>query len=394
VTPASQPEEASKLHLGVAGLGLAGSFMIRAARIHPCIKLCAGMDPEPRPREAFSRTFGGRAYENFDSLCGDPDLEAIYIASPHRFHATQAVTALESGKHVLVEKPIALTLDECDAMIEAADRTGRCLIVGHTHAFDPSIREMSRIVADGTLGRLGMILAFNYTDYLYRPHSAEEFQPGKGGGVTFNQVTHQVEIVRLIARSPVRSVRGHVGALDPRRPADGNCMAFLDFESGAAASLVYSAYDFFDSDEFHYWIAEGGSGKKPDNHGAMRHAASIRKREAEDHADLGFGGRMLGDEQPYLPHFGVVIATCERGDLRLSPDGLLLHGVEGTVEIPVPRGRGRPGQGDALDALWEAVRLGQASPHDGRWGRATLEVVLAIRRSALERQEMSLSEQP
>jgi phthalate 4,5-cis-dihydrodiol dehydrogenase len=114
------------------------------------------MDPQARPRDAFSRAFGARAYDSFDALCGDSEIEAIYIASPHRFHASQAVTALESGKHVLVEKPMALTLGDCDAVIEAADRTGRCLIVGHTHAFDPSIREMSRIIASGALGRLGM----------------------------------------------------------------------------------------------------------------------------------------------------------------------------------------------------------------------------------------------
>jgi phthalate 4,5-cis-dihydrodiol dehydrogenase len=222
----------------------------------------------------------------------------------------------------------------------------------------------------------------------------EEFEAGKGGGVTFNQVTHQVEIVRLLAQSPVCGVRGHIGALDPQRPADGNCMAFLEFENGAVASLTYSAYDFFDSDEYHHWVAEGGTDKRPGNHGAMRRAAAMREHEAKEHAERGFGGRTLDDEQPYLPHFGVVIATCERGDLRLSRNGLLWHGVEGTTELPVQCGRGRSGQGDALDALWDAVRRERASPHDGRWGRATLETVLAIRRSARERREILLVEQP
>ena len=66
--------------------------------------------------------------------------------------------------------------------------------------------------------------------------------------------------------------------------------------------------------------------------------------------------RILPTEQPYLPHFGLIVATCERGDMRLSPGGILIHGLDGTREVAVPRGTGRPGQGDALDALWDAVQ--------------------------------------
>ena len=170
------------LRLGIAGLGLAGAFMIRAATMHPRIALCAAMDPLPRPREAFARQFDAKVYSDFRNLCRDPSVEAIYISSPHRFHASQAVEAMEQGKHVLVEKPLALTLDECDEVVAAADRTGLHLIVGHTHAFDPNIREMHRIIQSGELGRLGMILAFNYNDFLLRPHRSDEFDSEKGGG--------------------------------------------------------------------------------------------------------------------------------------------------------------------------------------------------------------------
>ena len=75
-----------KLRLGIAGLGLAGAFMIRAAAVHPNIQLCAGMDPLPHPREAFAQAFGVNVYSDFRELCRDRSIEAIYIASPHRFH--------------------------------------------------------------------------------------------------------------------------------------------------------------------------------------------------------------------------------------------------------------------------------------------------------------------
>jgi phthalate 4,5-cis-dihydrodiol dehydrogenase len=379
------------IRLGIGGLGLAGSFMIRAAATHPRIKLRAGMDPLPRPRAAFASEFDATAYADFDELCRDPAIEAIYISSPHRFHAAQAVAALQHGKHVLVEKPLALTLPDCDAVVAAADRSGLHAIVGHTHAFDPNVRAMQRIIASGELGRLGMILAFNYNDFLFRPHRADEFDSEHGGGILFNQIAHQIEIVRLLG-GPVRSVRANLGAPDAARGAPGHCTAFLEFESGAAASITFSALDFFDSDEFHHWIAEGGATKPAKRHGLTRQAFVERKSDREVHEALGFGSRVLPLEQPYLPHFGLIIATCERGDLRLAPNSIFIHGVGGTREVSAPRGIGRPGQGDALDALWSAVRDGERCIHDARWGRATVAVVLAMLESSAKRREVVLSD--
>jgi phthalate 4,5-cis-dihydrodiol dehydrogenase len=382
------------LRLGIAGLGLAGAMMIRAAVVHPRVRLVAGADPLLRPRQAFARDFGAATHADFAALCADPDVEAIYIASPHEYHAEQAIMALAHGKHVLVEKPMALTLADCDRVIAAAERASTCLIVGHTHAFDPSIRAVARLVAGGTLGRLGMIVAFNYTDFLYRPRRPEELDTGRGGGIVFNQVSHQIEIARLIGGGLVRSVRANVGVLDPARPTEGNCTALLEFEGGAAASLTYSAYDFFDSDEFHGWVAEGGTDKPAGRHGQTRGLLRAEAHaEPDRQKDLGYGGRVLPPEQPHLPHFGTVIVTCAKGDVRLSSDGLLVYGDDGAREVAVERGPGRPGHGDALDALWAAVRDGAPCPHDARWGKATLEVGLAILQSARERREIVLAHQ-
>jgi phthalate 4,5-cis-dihydrodiol dehydrogenase len=381
------------IRLGIAGLGLAGAMMIRAAAIHPRFVLYAGADPLQRPRETFARDFNAKVYDDFEALCADPEVEAIYIATPHELHPRQAIAALAQGKHVLVEKPLALTLDDCDAVIAAAERATTALIVGHTHAFDPNVRALARLVHGGALGRLGMILAFNYTDFLYRPRRPEELETSRGGGITFNQVSHQIEIVRLIGGGKVRSVRAHAGILDPTRPTEGCCTALLDFENGAAASLTYSGYDYFDSDEFHSWVGEGGTPKAA-GHGAMRRRLLTGSvAEADLQKDLGYGGRRMPPEQPHLPHFGTIIVTCEKGDVRLSPNGMLVYGREGVKKLPVERGTGRPGHGDALDALWAAAREGRPSVHSARWGKATLEVALAILRSARERREVALAHQ-
>jgi len=389
----SPSDNSPPVRLGISGLGLAGAMLIRAARLNPRFELVAGVDPLSRPRETFARDFGARTHEDFADLCADTDVEAIYIASPHEYHMAQGVAALDAGKHVLLEKPMALTLADCDTVIAAADRAGTHLIVGHTHGFDPNVRAIRDLVGSGGMGRLAGILNFNYTDFLYRPRRPEELDTARGGGITFNQVMHQIEIARSIG-GRVRSVRADAGAMDPDRPTEGNCTVFLDFEAGGAATLVYSSYDFFDSDEMHGWIAEGGNVKPPRKHGDTRKLyLSGDAAEADRQKDLGYGGRGLPDVQPHLPHFGVLIVSCERGDIRLSPNGLLVYGTDGLREVEVPRDAGWAGHGNALGALWRAVREDAPDYHDARWGKASVEIVLAILQSARERREIALEHQ-
>ncbi len=185
---------------------------------------------------------------------------------------------------------------------------------------------MRRLVADGTLGRLGMIAAWNYTNFLYRPRRPEELDTAQGGGIVFNQVPHQIDMARLIGGGRVRSVRAALGALDPARPTEGQWHRPPDFESGAAASLVYSGYDFFDSDELHF-VGERGRHARSCRAGTARRAARSRARHgAGDRAArrARLSRRSTGRQtQPHLPHFGLVIVTCEKGEMRASADGII-----------------------------------------------------------------------
>ena len=218
------------------------------------------------------------------------------IAAP--LSCAQAMEAMEHGKHVLVEKPLALTLAECDAVVAAADRTGLQLIVGHTHAFDPNIREMQRIIQSGELGRLGMILTFNYNDFLLRPHRADEFDAEKGGGIAFNQ-TRPPDRNRPSARrrcpavcaqmSVLWTARGRLRAIAPR---SSSSRAAPRRRSSSAPMISSTAT------RWHHWIAEGGASKDPHRHGSTREAFLSRTSELEAHRDLGFGGRIFRPNSP------------------------------------------------------------------------------------------------
>jgi phthalate 4,5-cis-dihydrodiol dehydrogenase len=378
--------------LGIAGLGMAGAVMVQAAAAHSRFALRAAADPHPAPRRAFGRDFAARVHADVAALCAEPSVEVIYIATPHQFHAPHAIMAADQGKHIILEKPMALTLADCDAIIAAVERNNVHLIVGHTHAFDPAVRTMRGMIASGELGRLGMINSLNYTSYLYRPRRPEELDTSKGGGILFNQVPHQIDTVRLLAGGLVTSVRAQANVLDPARPTEAGCVAFLQFENGAAASLIYGGYDFFDSDEWHFGVAEGGT-RKTIAHGAARQALAKEQAEAGLRTkQLAYGARKLGMPESQ-PHFGVTIVTCAGGEMRASADGVIVYGRDGLREIPLPRGEGMPGRQEVLDDMLAAIRSGKKPVHDGRWGKATVEVALAIQRSSREGREIALEHQ-
>src|SRR5262249_11684400 len=161
-----------------------------------------------------------------------------------------------AGKHLLVEKPMALTLDEAQAMIDASRAAGVKLIVGHSHSFDAPIAAARKIIASGEFGRLKMITALKFTDFLHRPRGAEELDTALGGGVVFNQAAHQVDILRLLAGGLAESVVAQTGIWDPSRPTEGAYNAMIRFAGNVAATITYSGYAHFDSDEFLDWTSE------------------------------------------------------------------------------------------------------------------------------------------
>ena len=378
------------VRLGIIGLGMAGATMVHAAALHPGVRLAAAADPQPDPRAAFTRDFGAAAFEDARQVCERRDVEAVYIATPHQFHREHAVLVAECGKHVIVEKPMALSLEDCDAMIEAVNRNKVHLIVGHTHGFDPAVREMRRIISSGAVGPLALVAMWNYTNFIYRPRRPEELDTSSGGGILFNQIPHQIDTLRVLG-GDISSVRAIARQLDPSRPTEGLASALLQFESGAAATITYSGYDYFDADEFHFWIAESGAPKPADRHGIARRALLDRR---EDESVLRVRNFALGarpQEPPaHQPHFGAMIVTCADADLRASRKGVLIYGRDGVREIVLPGRAGIPGRREVLDDLYGAVRHGRAPLQDARFGRATLATALAILQSSRERREVMI----
>jgi phthalate 4,5-cis-dihydrodiol dehydrogenase len=288
---------------------------------------------------------------------------------------------------------MAVAVEDCRAMIAAAHAAGVHLMVGPSHAYDAPIALTRRLIASGAYGRVRMVTALYHTDFLYRPRRPEELDPAIGGGVVFSQGAHQVEIVRLLAGGLARSVRAATGDWDKRRRSEGAYTAFLAFEDGAAATLTYSGYGRFDGDELSGWVGETGLPRDA-FHGASRRAlASGDEAELKRGRTYGAasGAAGAGSTPPHHEHFGFVLVSCEGADLRPTPDGVWVYGDDGRVfhELPAPA---RP-RAAVLDELHAAAVEGVPPLHSGAWGMATVEVCLAIRRSAAEAREIALEHQ-
>jgi phthalate 4,5-cis-dihydrodiol dehydrogenase len=373
--------DATPLRLGVAGLGRAFSVMLPTFTRHPAVRLVAAADTRAEARKRFADEFSARAYDTVAALCADAAVDAVYVATPHQFHREHATQAAQAGKHLLIEKPMALTIEDCTAIVDAARHAGVHVVVGHSHSFDPPVQHLRNLVESGAFGHIRMISALNYTDYLYRPRRPEELDTSKGGGAVFNQAAHHVDMVRSIAGAPVQSVRAMTGSWDSMRPTEGAYATLLTFANGAFASLAYNGYGHFDSDEFEGWIGEMGQTKAP-YPGQARPRFMTQDDETAHKNARNYGGADFHPpgEAAAHQHFGTLLVSCDRADLRPVPNGVMIY-QDGSCRLDAIPSPGLP-RAEVIDELYQAVVHDKAPLHDAAWGMATVAVLLAMLRSA------------
>jgi phthalate 4,5-cis-dihydrodiol dehydrogenase len=393
------------LRFGIAGVAAAGDEA-RAIHAHPNCEIVAVADISKPNLETFLARYPVAAYSDVETMCQNPNVDAVFVGTPTHFHRQHAIAAIANGKHVVCAKPMATRLDHAQEIVQAAENKGVRLSVGHSQAFEPPIFWIRQIIESGDLGRLWLINTWNYTDWMYRGRLPAELDPRLGGGVVFRQGAHQLDIVRWIGGGLVSRVRAMTGNWDTDRPAEGIYSAFLEFADGAVASCTFSGYDHFHSAELGY-DGEGGRGPRG---GITPGAARAALRSAQSSADgesaykaarrSGAGGR----EPPTAPDervtpererthslYGLTVVSCEHGDIRQSGKGLLIYDDNGKREVDIPRTM--DGRDVMISQFYDSVLAGRDPPHDGRWGLASLELQLAILESGRTRTAVDLHHQ-
>ncbi len=389
-SPRARCRGGSVIRIGAAGLGRAFMLMAPTLVRHPDVRLVAAADPRAEARARFAREFSAAAHATVDELCADPNVDVVYVATPHQFHLEHVRAATARGRHVLVEKPMALTLADCRAMIEATAAAGVHMVIGHSHGFDLPYLRTRALIDGGEFGAVRTINALNFTDYLDRPRRPEELETARGGGALFSQAPHQVDVVRLLADGPASTLRAVCDARPDRR-TEGAYSALLTFANGAVASLTYNGYGHFDSDELCGWIGETGQRRDPGEYGSARArlrtlsaAAEAAAKERRTYGEAGVGGTSPVAHH----HFGFVVVSCERGDLRPLPDGVMVYGdaerrFEPLPPPTIPRA-------EVIDELIGAVEHGKPPLHSGARGLAIMEVCLAMLELSRENREIVL----
>jgi phthalate 4,5-cis-dihydrodiol dehydrogenase len=391
------------IRLGMAGLGVASNQVLPGVERFAYAEIVAAADLRESARQAFEQKYEGRAYATTDELFSDPDVDVVWIATPNHLHCPHVVSAAEHGKHIICTKPMALNVAECELMCDAADRNGVKLLCGQTFSMSPDVQAMVGVARSGELGRLIAVNNWLYTDWLIKPRVAEETDESLGGGVIYRHAPHLIDTVRLLGGGLVRSVRAQAGRWMPERPCPGNFTAFLEFEDGTPATIVYNGYGYFDTSELTWGI--GNRMYNQEERIRVRQglrAGTIDNEVAKE--GMRFGAATSDDSsrgsghptesagsRAHMHWFGITVASFECGDCRMSPNGIYVYGDEGRREIEVLGGRGVGTL--EIQELYDCLVHGNPIVHDGRWGMATMEVGEAIMRSAAERREIMLTHQ-
>src|SRR2546428_49648 len=279
-----------KLKLGIVGIGVGASEILPAMESTPQIELVAGADVNRRVLETFQARYGARVYGSIEQLCEDPDVEAVWISTPNKFHAPHTIIAAQRGKHVVVEKPMAISLQEAEAMISAAEKNRIKLICGHTQSFGPHIRTMRRIIRSGELGKLCAMHVWAYTDWMLRPRTAEELDIHQGGGVPYRQGPHQIDTLRLLGGGMVRSVRGTTGQWFKGRPIPGYYSGCLEFEDGTPATLMHNGYGYFLASELLHWGEKNSRYSEAERAAIRKSLLDGTRDEITDKDNMRIGG--------------------------------------------------------------------------------------------------------
>ena len=199
--------------------------------------------PRPERAGAFARRYGVRAYSDLDQMLAASNIQMVSVCTPHPSHSKLAVACARAGRHVLVEKPMAVDLIGCDQMIAAADEAGIKLgVVSQRRFYEPVLRVKQAIEA-GKIGRpvLGTVEVMGWRDKAYY-----ELDPWRGkwategGGVLVTQTTHQVDLLQWFM-GPVEELFGYWSNLNhPTIEVEDTAVAVMRFKSGALGTILVS----------------------------------------------------------------------------------------------------------------------------------------------------------
>lgn len=226
----------------IIGVGAGVLAMHRPALSAPEVALVGVSDIDQALGRARAEALGCPYFEDYQTMLQATAPEVAIILTPHPFHADIAIACLQRGAHVLVEKPMAIELREADAMIAAAEATGRLLAVSFQQRFRPEVRAAKALLAAGALGRLqhvDMLVNWFRSAAYFGSSPWRATWRGEGGGVLMNQAPHNLDLLCHLIGLPARLsgwTRNQLHALE----VEDTAQAMLEWPGGCLGSLHIS----------------------------------------------------------------------------------------------------------------------------------------------------------
>ncbi len=232
----------SRIGIAIVGCGVIAQTHAAAIRQVPAARLVAAVDTVAERAQSLTAQFGGqRTYTALDAALEDDDVEACILCLPHHLHASAAQQALQAGKHVLVEKPMALSLAEADGMIAAAEQAHRALMVGQVLRFCRNNQEARRWIHAGAIGRplhwIRRRVSY-HREYPQGPWSADPAQAG--GWLLYGFGSHEFDMLLWLAGCGVAEVHAWGQRNNPHWRDIDELAALLRLEDSSTAVVNLS----------------------------------------------------------------------------------------------------------------------------------------------------------
>ena len=236
-----------EIGVGIVGAGYQGSTHAMAYSAIPEARIVAICDVREERAKVLAKEYGADWYSDYQQFLKRRDIDAVSICTPNALHAAQTILAAEAGKHILVEKPMATSLEDCDRMIQACKDAGVKLMVAHSHRFWPANVKAKRLIEEGEIGRIVAAYdsvvggGFKPPETLSPDERAKWMQDraSGGGAILFNGI-HIIDRLRWWVGSDIVTVFAKVGNLVYNSSVDEYGNAFLLFKNDASAVMTVS----------------------------------------------------------------------------------------------------------------------------------------------------------
>lgn len=232
-----------KLKTGIIGCGKVGDFHAKAFDALENSEFTAVCDNNIERARAFADRYGVKAYDDIEAMIRECGLDVVSICTPHPLHANPAVIAADCGCNVLIEKPLASSLEDCDRIIEAGDRNHVTIGTMVQRRFYRPCMRIHQAIEDGKIGRpvLGMVTMLGWRDKNY--YDSDPWRgswKGEGGGVMVNQAPHQIDLLQWYM-GEVDEIYGVWKNLNhPYIEVEDTAVAVIKFKNGGVGNIVVS----------------------------------------------------------------------------------------------------------------------------------------------------------